>query len=219
MKRRAKEITTEDFIAEWEKVVQQRKADYAKDKADVDGDADYAIMETLTGHPSEARMLRKAARNAFEKVDCTKCARCCHLGVRPDDKEIKRIVDHLGIDDSTFASTYLEADGHLKRSPACIFLKDNKCSIYSARPDVCREYPHYESGATTIVKREDQCPVAYDIVQQMWGELENHKTNKKWVGAIHRVIDCAPEDPDLYYLLDRARYGKEIADELREEGA
>ena len=64
---------------------------------------------------------------------------------------------------------------------ACIFLKSNKCSIYSARPNICRTFPFhfynidkFEIGMDYTEKAKEYCPgihKKYSVDVQFWKEL------------------------------------------------
>lgn len=90
--------------------------------------------------------------------ECTGCGKCCTGApgvVWISDEEMQAMSQLLGLSVSQFAMRYLRRiDGKLclveKRRRCvetqevlhdCIFLKDNKCQVYSARPTQCRTYP------------------------------------------------------------------------------
>ena len=67
----------------------------------------------------------------YESMDCSKCnAKCCKQNwlVRLTEEER----DSEFFDDSMVYYGFLQLP--------CEYLKDNKCSIYSNRPQVCRQY-------------------------------------------------------------------------------
>jgi uncharacterized protein len=84
------------------------------------------------------------------KFGCTECGKCCTGSpgyVWVTEEEIAQMAEHLQISVSEFAIRYLrKAFGrfalleHLKNYD-CVFLKNNKCSIYSVRPKQCRTFP------------------------------------------------------------------------------
>jgi len=88
--------------------------------------------------------------------NCSKCpAYCCSVyeRVRVDRRDIRRLARHFNVDDRTaiqrFTKTYNgERILRQKADPifgkACRFLdpKTRQCTIYDARPRVCRDFPN-----------------------------------------------------------------------------
>ena len=88
--------------------------------------------------------------------DCSKCpAYCCGLyeRIQVSKRDLNRLAKHFGVTPERAAKRYTKMwDGRervLKRTPdpilgeACQFLdhETRGCSIYHARPEVCRTYP------------------------------------------------------------------------------
>jgi len=88
---------------------------------------------------------------------CQKCAKCCTnvlCSVMIESLDLFRLAQHFQMDVADVANHYLEAVTIEGGAPvlilrtqgpdhACIFLKDNKCSIQNsgAKPRACRLYP------------------------------------------------------------------------------
>jgi len=83
---------------------------------------------------------------------------------------------HLRIKPGYFIETYLRIDEDkdyvLKQAPCPFSGSDNYCSVYEARPNACREYPH------TDRKRMEQildltyrntlvCPAVLEITERL----------------------------------------------------
>ena len=92
------------------------------------------------------------------KFECTGCGKCCKgkpgyvwLSVG----EMEKIAHFLKISLSQFTSTYVRSvhGGHslieTQDEFACIFLKEDKCSIYEARPTQCRTFPFWGKHLAT----------------------------------------------------------------------
>jgi hypothetical protein len=89
---------------------------------------------------------------------CTECGKCCTGApgyIWLNEKEIQAIADHLNLSIKEFSIKYLRlAKGRLslKEHPTtydCVFLKDNKCEIYSVRPTQCRTFPWWPQNLKT----------------------------------------------------------------------
>ena len=85
--------------------------------------------------------------------ECTNCGNCCS---HPDgyvdvsEAELTRIAAFLGIAETQFLEQYADlneqGDGFQLKSEAgggCIFLKDERCSVYPVRPLQCRTFPFW----------------------------------------------------------------------------
>ncbi len=120
-------------------------------------------------------------QQAFEIVDCTRCANCCKtMDITISDEDVERIAGHLKLETTEFLETYLEdaddeeGDGpHKARQKPCPFLsEDARCTIYEVRPTVCREYPHTDKDGFTfrtmgVAGNALVCPAVFWIVEQM----------------------------------------------------
>lgn len=92
------------------------------------------------------------------RFKCTGCGQCCTGApgyVWVTDEEIEAIANHLKVDIIDFHRRYVRQVGNRKslledpRSYDCIFLKENKCQIYSLRPKQCRTFPWWVHNLET----------------------------------------------------------------------
>lgn len=92
------------------------------------------------------------------KFKCTGCGQCCtgapgYVWLSPE--EVDAIAAHLNISKEKFLQTYTRivfGRPSLREDRInfdCIFLKDNKCQIYSARPSQCRTFPWWKENITS----------------------------------------------------------------------
>lgn len=108
------------------------------------------------------RVVQEAVLETDKDYDPNRCDRCvksdcCHIDrIHLNDAERRRILEHLGLedtpknnkryfdDDDDLAGYYTHVMKHSGDPAHCIFLKPVKgimrCSIYEARPQVCRDY-------------------------------------------------------------------------------
>jgi Fe-S-cluster containining protein len=98
--------------------------------------------------------MAKAAKR--KHYNCLKCpAYCCSYSLIPaNDRDVKRIARHFGVSAATAREKYTKVGD--KESPrvlrhtndehfisSCMFLdkKERRCTIYEARPQICRAFP------------------------------------------------------------------------------
>jgi len=114
---------------------------------------------------------------AFEEIDCLACANCCKT-TSPIfyQKDIERISNHLRIRPSEVIEKYLRIDEDkdyvLQQSPCTFLDADNYCTIYEARPNACREYPHTDRKKMIQIldltfKNTQVCPAVLDISKKL----------------------------------------------------
>ena len=84
------------------------------------------------------------------KFKCTGCGQCCTGSpgyVFLSKKDLETLATHFGLTEEEFLQKYTRYDDGqyalLDRefSYDCIFLKENRCSVYGARPIQCRTFP------------------------------------------------------------------------------
>lgn len=136
-----------------------------------------------------AAFLKRADRNrvlkalpalheeAFEKVDCLRCAACCkNYSPRFKTPDIKRISKHLKLKESVFIDTYLQLDEEgdyvVKRSPCPFLAADNRCTIYEVRPSDCQRFPYTDEDVLInrpriTVKNSGFCPAVFYVLEQL----------------------------------------------------
>ncbi|MES2629403.1 MAG: YkgJ family cysteine cluster protein, partial [Bacteroidota bacterium] len=71
---------------------------------------------------------------------------------------------------------HLDSDGdYVLNSSPCLFLgDDNYCSVYDARPNACREYPHtdrknFHQITKLTFTNTQMCPAAAKVVEKLMG--------------------------------------------------
>lgn len=89
------------------------------------------------------------------RFECTGCGKCC-TGAKGsifiDQEDLEGMAELLNLSPKDFKRLYVKNRHNRlmlvekKRAEgdyACIFLKDNRCSVYQARPKQCRTYPFW----------------------------------------------------------------------------
>jgi hypothetical protein len=152
-----------------------------RQNAEKNDDENYDFLRSLKSReygfePDE--LCHELHQQAFEIVDCTRCANCCRtMDIRFEDDDIDRIAGHLGVTVDAFTEAYLEVDdeggGYRAREKPCPFLADDhRCTIYDVRPTVCREYPHTDKEGLVfrtmgVANNTLVCPAVFWIVEQI----------------------------------------------------
>jgi len=81
---------------------------------------------------------------------CIECGNCCKMPgyVFLNEKDIEEIANFFGLSKKEFENKYIKIYAGRKRTKddygePCIFLKNNKCTIYKVRPKQCRTFPFW----------------------------------------------------------------------------
>jgi Fe-S-cluster containining protein len=134
----------------------------------------------LRNHRHSDRRLRRFGEDIEAQIDCTTCANCCRVSeVEITDRDIDKLAKFLGMTKEEFIrdSTQQAKSGELilKRTESgCVFLEDNLCSVYDARPQNCANFPHLVRGTGSIVsrmwrlvERAEYCPIVYNWMEKV----------------------------------------------------
>jgi uncharacterized protein len=122
-------------------------------------------------------LFHAAHDEAFEKIDCLKCANCCKT-TSPIfyQRDIERAAKACRLKPGDFIEKYLKIDEDkdyvLKQSPCAFLDADNYCVIYEDRPNACREYPHTNRKKMQQVldltfKNTLVCPAVLHITEEI----------------------------------------------------
>ena len=153
-----------DILHNWEKKTSERKKIYKQFLQRADKN-------------KVLKQLPELHEEAFEKIDCTKCANCCkNYSPRFKTPDIKRISKHLKMKEGDFIEKYLRLDedgDYVVKSSPCPFLgEDNLCGIYEVRPSDCHRFPY--TNEDIIMKRQDLtlknatfCPIVYFVLEKL----------------------------------------------------
>ena len=114
---------------------------------------------------------------AFEKIDCMKCANCCkHYSPRFKPPDIKRISKYLKMKEGDLRDQYLVVDtegDYVAKSLPCPFLgDDNACNIYDVRPTDCQRFPYTDEDVllkrqVITLKNSSFCPIVYYVLEKL----------------------------------------------------
>jgi len=115
------------------------------------------------------------------QIDCTQCGNCCRsLMINVDDADAARLSAHLQLGKEVFYNRYVERSSQgllaVMNTIPCHFLHENKCTVYEARPNECRQFPGlHHPGFTrrlfTIFMHYARCPIIYNVVEKLKEEV------------------------------------------------
>src|SRR5579863_4003906 len=137
----------------------------------------------MKAHDHSDRRLRRMAEEIEQQNDCSQCGNCCRVAtVRITERDVERLLRHLGMGRSEFLATYTvesEDEGRIlrRKEEGCVFLEGNLCRVYEARPDTCQRFPHMVRGNGSIASRMWQfidracyCPIVYNSLEALKDE-------------------------------------------------
>jgi len=138
----------------------------------------------LKRHDYSDRRLRRMAEAIESQIDCTQCANCCREGeAGVSARDIEKLAKFIGVSRQEFLEkfTMRASDGELilkRTQTGCVFLKDNLCTVYEARPKSCAHYPHLVRGDGSIAsrmwlmpERAVYCPIVYNWLEAVKQEM------------------------------------------------
>ena len=141
------------------------------------------------------------------KFRCTDCGNCCKLRVVVTDMDLARLMAGTGLPPKKIVRFYGPDDiegkprgkGWINFSPrledrrvmalreqrggACVFFKNNRCTVYPHRPVTCRVYPfnlEFDNNGRRVsgIEINDACQCDYDLEGKV--SLRELKRNDGW---------------------------------------
>jgi len=129
------------------------------------------------------KIVRTINDDVSSQIDCTKCGNCCKV-IYPilDEKDAAAFSEGLNKSIEEFKSSFLVVDkeeGEDKykfNSLPCPFLKENKCTNYSHRPEDCRSFPHLQKENFVfrlmgVIEFYSICPIVFNVYEQLKKDL------------------------------------------------
>ncbi|MBC85961.1 MAG: zinc/iron-chelating domain-containing protein [Bdellovibrionaceae bacterium] len=135
------------------------------------------------------------------RFECQGSGKCCtshgeYGWVFLSKKDIKRFSEYFELSVSEFKKIYCDqSEGvwHLKEKmddPDCMFLKDNQCSAYEARPTQCRTWPFWPDTMQAKAWKKEVASFCPGVGK---GKLYSKKEIEKQVEEAARV------DEELFF--------------------
>lgn len=157
-----------------EKVLLQGQSNFSENKKIVD-----KLKKSKPKHLDD--VVHALHEEVFEETDCLSCANCCKTtSPGMHDRDVDRLAKFLKMKAADVIQQYmhLDSDGeYVFHSAPCPFLdEDNHCTVYSARPLACREYPHtnrkrFYQVLDLSLKNTAICPAVVKIFEKLQSKL------------------------------------------------
>ena len=129
------------------------------------------------------RRFKKIAQGVEDAIDCTACANCCRVATTQiTERDAERLTKFLGVRMADFLRDYTvesAEEGRILKKDAngCVFLAQNLCTVYEARPQTCELFPHLVKGNGSMLSRmwhmADRavyCPIVFNTLEQFKAE-------------------------------------------------
>ncbi len=138
-------------------------------------------------------LIEKAPKEVFRFVrdnhKCVGCGKCCYCKpIVLNSKDIRVMACKLGVTVKEFKKQYTERYpgnpglSHFKKEAPCVFLdENNRCKIYDARPDICRQYPIRQDRNIP-----NECAVVRDLVMSIVDERGKISPQSLFAGQLRR---------------------------------
>jgi uncharacterized protein len=141
-------------------------------KSSPDNDDTDAYAKALQTHPANDAWWSSLVSLPFE---CTSCGKCCKTkgSVWMSPTETNNAAQFLNLSTEDFVAAYAShtlSDGNqswiqVKNDPtgeACVFLEENQCRIYQARPIQCSTYPFWPNILESEAAWDEEVRLADD---------------------------------------------------------
>jgi uncharacterized protein len=110
------------------------------------------------------------------EIDCTQCGNCCKslmISITPPERSF--FASHFNLPQQEANEKYLtqSAGGDtIMNTMPCIFLAENKCTVYEQRFTDCREFPHlhkpgFTSRMFSTIMYYGKCPIVFNVVEAL----------------------------------------------------
>ena len=112
------------------------------------------------------QMVHRLYAEIAPQIDCLECGNCCQ-NLRPvaTDEVLRIFVEPENIENYRYLQAF-----------PCKNLDGKKCTIYSERPEECREYPYmhrdkFVERTHEVLQNYEICPIVFNIFEHLKIEL------------------------------------------------
>lgn len=110
------------------------------------------------------------------QIDCLACGNCCKtFMISLSDNEAAKLAAFTKKDIDSFMSEFTDrgSGSRIFNKIPCHFLcADNTCSVYEARPNDCRSFPHldvpgFQQRLMSVIDNYGVCPIVFNVFEQL----------------------------------------------------
>ena len=101
--------------------------------------------------------------------------------INVEEGDAARLAAHLNMNIADFENRYVEKSSAgtlaVMNTIPCHFLSDNKCVVYEARPNECREFPGlhkpgFNDRLFATFMHYGRCPIIYNVIEALKVKLD-----------------------------------------------
>lgn len=112
------------------------------------------ISDIIKARDVHTERIVNSLREKYREIRCKKgCTLCCERQDFVIDSIDALVIYSYLVDHNIWASIKEEIASYNKKE--CFFLKDNECTIYSARPMCCRAYWNVENECGAVISFDE----------------------------------------------------------------
>jgi uncharacterized protein len=122
------------------------------------------------------RMVHQLNDTIAPQIDCTQCGNCCKtlmIGIAPQERSF--FAAHFNLPPAEAEAKYLSqsigGDTIMANMP-CVFLCNNKCTVYEQRFADCRNFPNlhqpgFVNRLFSMVMHYGSCPIVHNVTEAL----------------------------------------------------
>lgn len=128
-------------------------------------------------------IVNRIYQEVSSEIDCTVCANCCkEANFMIEGKDVKRLAQQLNLPLEEFKEKYTDnckdspGDKHTFNRLPCPLLENDRCKVYSFRPDNCRSFPYLHKKdfvfkLINVIENCSICPIVFNVYERLKTEI------------------------------------------------